>query len=236
MRVITRFCGAAAALIALAAPAAAADLPMEAPPAVVAVDGFSWSGVYFGGAIGYAFSDLKVRNSGLGDPLRYRDSVDSLTGAGFVGLNYQFGQLVAGVEGDVSYADFGGSTRGCVQGFACRANAGDWFGTVRGRLGFAMDRWLVFGTAGLAIGEGVDFKRAGAPFNFGKDKSGTRYGYALGGGVDYAVTDNIFVRGEYQYIDFGRESVRATNVIGGGQPAKIDQDAHILRAGVAYKF
>jgi len=236
MSIIRILGGAAAALIAATLPAVAADLPMEAPPAVVEVSSFTWSGAYLGGAIGYAFSDLKVRNSGAGDPLRYRDNVDGLTGSGFVGLNYQFDQIVVGAEADLSYADFGGSTRGCVRGFGCRANAGDWFGTVRGRVGFAMDRVLVFGTAGLAIGEGVDFKRAGTPFNFGKDKSGTRYGYALGGGVDYAVTDNVIVRGEYQYIDFGRESVRAVNAIGGGQPAKIDQDAHILRAGVAYKF
>ena len=226
----------AAALAAATAPAMAADLPMEAPPAVVAVESFSWSGVYLGGAIGYAWSDLKVKNNGLGDNFRYRNNVDSLMGSGFIGLNYQFDQVVVGAEGDLSYADFDGKSRGCFRAFNCRANAGNWFGTVRGRVGFAMDRVLVFGTAGLAIGEGVDFKRSGAPFNFDKDKSGTRYGYALGAGVDYAVTDNVIVRGEYQFIDFGRESVRAVNAIGGGQPAKIDQNAHILRAGVAYKF
>lgn len=233
---ITILLGAAAALIAAAAPAAAADLPMEAPPAVVAVDSFTWSGAYIGGAIGYVWSDLKVKNTGLGDNFNYRNKVDSLIGTGFVGANYQFDQIVAGAEADLSLGDFGGKTRGCFRAFVCKANGGDWFGTIRGRVGFAMDRVLVFATAGLAIGEGVDFKRTGAPFPFAKDKSGTRYGYALGAGVDYAVTDNVFVRGEYQYVDFGRESVRAVNAIGGGQPAKIDQDAHILRAGVAYKF
>ncbi|PZQ16886.1 MAG: hypothetical protein DI565_05695 [Ancylobacter novellus] len=233
---ITTLLSTAAMLAATAASAAAADLPMEAPPAVVSVDGFSWSGVYIGGAIGYAWSDLKVRNSRLGDNFRYRNNVDSLIGSGFVGVNYQFEQVVVGAEADLSYADFGGKNRGCFRGFVCKANAGDWFGTIRGRVGFAMDRALFFGTAGLAIAEGVDFKRTGAPFSFDKDKSGTRYGYALGAGVDYAVTDNVILRGEYQYVDFGRESVRAVNAIGGGQPAKIDQVAHIVRAGVAYKF
>lgn len=241
---ITRLSGGVlAAWLATAGVAAhAADLPLEVPPAAVVVESFSWSGVYLGGAIGYAFSDLKVKNNGLGDKFSYRNDVDSLMGSGFIGVNYEVGGFVAGAEADISYADFGGKSRVCPGGsiFSCKANADNWFGTVRGRLGFAFDRFLVFGTGGLAIGQDVDFKRTQSAlpsaFNFSKDKSGVRYGYVLGGGVDYAVTDHIIVRAEYQYVDFGSDKLRAKNAFGGGQPARIDQDANIIRAGVAYKF
>jgi outer membrane immunogenic protein len=222
-----------------AAPARAADLPYEP----IAVEGFSWTGVYVGGAIGYAFSDLDVRNRRQGDPFRYTDKVDSILGSAYIGANYQIGSIVVGAEADVTLGDFGGKTRGCggagAFAFKCKANADDVFGTIRGRIGYAFDRFLVFGTGGLAIAGDVDFRRDspfGGAFDFQKKSSGTRYGYAVGGGVEYAVTDNVIVRGEYQYVDFGSEKFTARSDIGGTQPVQIDQDAHIIRAGVAYKF
>lgn len=225
-----------------AAPVRAADLPYEAPAIAVAVEGFSWSGVYVGGAVGYAFSDLKVKDPVFGD-FRYKNSVDSIVGSAFVGVNYQFGALVVGAEADVTLGDFGGKSRGCPNNppftFGCKANAGDVFGTVRGRVGYAFDRFLVFGAGGLAIGDSVDFKRdspLGGAFDFRKNDSGTRYGYALGAGVEYAVTDNILVRGEYQYVDFGKEKFSVRSSIGASQKVQIDQDAHIVRVGAAYKF
>lgn len=246
MRCIKATCGAIAALVMLAAgSASAADLPMEAPP-VVAVPGFSWTGAYVGGAIGYAFSDLKARNRNAlgGDLFSVTEDVDSVTGSAFVGYNHQFDSIVVGAEADISIGDFGGKTRGACPAagaftFSCKANADDLFGTIRGRVGFAFDRFLVFGTGGLAIGSEVDFRRTspfGAPFDFTKKESGTRYGYTLGAGVDHAVTDNIIVRGEYQYVDFGTEKLNLSNTIGGTQSVRIEQDLHLLRAGVAYKF
>lgn len=244
MRLSSTSCLAlAAALAASAVPARAADLPFEAPAEAIAVSGFTWSGVYVGGAIGYAFSDLDVKNRGLGDRFSYKNSLDGLTGTAFAGVNYQFDAIVVGAEADVTIGDFGGKSKGCGNGapfnFTCKSNADDLFGTVRGRIGYAFDRMLVFGTGGLAIGGDVDFKRDspfGAPFDFRKKSSGTRYGYAVGGGVDYAVTDNVIVRAEYQYVDFGKEKFTSRSAVGGTQPVEIEQDAHFVRAGVAYKF
>lgn len=245
MRLSFAFGAAVAAVTAFAgAPVRAADLPYEAPAMAVAVDGFTWSGVYVGGAIGYAFSDLKVKDRDFSD-FRYKDSVDSILGTAYVGVNYQFDAFVIGAEADISLGDFGGKSKGCggAGAFAltCKANAGDVFGTVRGRIGYAFDRFLVFGTGGLAIGESVDLKRdfpAAPAFGFRKDDSGTRYGYAIGAGVEYAVTDNIIVRGEYQYVDFGKEklNLESRSIAGASQRASIDQDMHVIRAGVAYKF
>ncbi|MCV5185543.1 outer membrane beta-barrel protein, partial [Escherichia coli] len=78
----------------------------------------------------------------------------------------------------------------------------DWFGTVRGRLGYAFDRWLVYGTGGFAYGGGSRSPYAASyPYTL---PDTARIGYALGGGVEYALTDHISVKVEGLYVDLGR--------------------------------
>ena len=149
------------------------------------------------------------------------------TGGGQIGYNHQFGRFVAGIEADFNYIDLDSRRTGSTTiplgsfGSATESLSGrnsiDWFGTVRGRLGFlATDSLLVYGTGGLAYAN-VE-SRASADRNlvsgFGTfdcdTRSETRTGYTIGGGLEYAFTPNISLKGEYLYVDLGRDHVTAS--------------------------
>ena len=129
---------------ALTGTAAAADLSRPAPQtyykAPVVAPAYNWSGFYLGLNGGGAFGRSTWDTTGG------FDISGGLVGA-TVGYNYQFGQAVAGVEADIDWADISGSsTTNCVTG--CKTSD-TWLSTVRGRLGYAADRFMPFitGTA-----------------------------------------------------------------------------------------
>src|SRR4051794_4346260 len=153
-----------------------------APAPYVAVPVFTWTGFYVGVNAGYGFSDndrngLGAYNATAGslsaplggyagtvttDGLNSRDN-SGFVGGGQIGYNYQIGQWVIGVEADLQYADLNKSNSNGivvlnpgVVGFTGAQNANfggiDWFGTVRGRLGYAIDRMMIYGTGGFAYG------------------------------------------------------------------------------------
>ena len=101
----------------------------------------------------------------------------------------------------------------------------DWQGSVRGRVGYAFDRALVYGTAGWAYARGF----AEVP---GFSEKETFNGYTVGVGVDYAFTDMMFGRIEYRYTDFGDKDFD----IGVGSPLNSDVDQHAIRVGLGVKF
>ena len=188
-------------------------------------------------------------------------------GGGQIGYNYQVGQLVFGIEADLDFITRGsrGNGNGAVvlpvalggigatTAFSTRSgnNGGNYFGTVRPRIGFAIDRALIYVTGGLAYGDftnrrssTVAFRDAtGAVLNTFSSTGGgsNRLGYALGGGVEYAITNNWTVRGEYLYIGNSRKN-NATLVSptapgfvfnsGGGS----NRGFSVVRAAVNYKF
>ena len=147
-----------AALALLSGAAFAADLPVyEAPPAMVSPTpiAYNWSGFYIGAHGGYGFG------SGAFD--------DGAVIGGQIGVNWQWNSFVLGAEGDGSWVDFGGT---------------DALGSVRLRGGFAIDRFLVYGTGGAGF---QDFEDVG---------------WVAGGGGEYAITDNISAGVEYLHYDF----------------------------------
>jgi outer membrane immunogenic protein len=198
---------AGTAAVALSTSAFAADLPVyQAEPAYVAPVAYDWTGLYVGVQGGYGFGD----SDGSLEP-------EGFLIGGTIGYNQQFDQFVAGIEADLAYSDIDDST-----GFRGGADFDlDYLATVRGRLGYAWDRTLVFATGGLAFGE-TDVRVDGQ----GSD-SDTAVGYVLGAGVEHAFTDNWSAKVEYNWVDLG--DVEAP----GGD---VDFDAHIVKAGLNYKF
>lgn len=194
----------------------AADL--TPPPPVPA---FTWSGLYVGAQIGYLWGQDNAPWSGTANDLdpaagSFGLGQQGVIGGAHVGYNLQLNPwfvigLEASVDGTsasrtvtVPVADFAGDTFGS---FTARATA-PVQGSVRGRIGVAFDRVLVFGTGGVGITSfnTSDFDRTG--FFTGDPTanttiSGTRAGFTAGGGVEYAVTDNWSVRAEYRYTNFG---------------------------------
>jgi outer membrane immunogenic protein len=185
----------------------AADLgPRPAPYYAPAAPLFNWTGFYVGGHAGWGWG------SALGaDPSGYLIGLQA-------GYNFQYASgLLAGIESDIAISGIDGSRSGVTFGL-------DYLGTVRGRLGYAADRFLVYGTAGLAYGRG-DMQLA----NLGNEQ--THFGWTVGAGIEAMITPNVTARLEYLYADLGNQTY--TTVLG---PTRIGFDASILRMGMNYKF
>jgi len=177
-----------------------------------------------------------------------------LTAGVQIGYNYQVNQTVWGVETDFNWLAGGVKTTG----FTAPANgiitnvdtstAGlRWLGTLRGRVGWAFDRALVYATGGLAYGDVVasatamNFDGTNTDL-FAGGGSNVRYGYVVGGGLEYAVTNNISLRGEYLYYNLGTVSysVAPINTFAAGEglttTGSLKVDGSIARFGINYKF
>ncbi len=198
----------AAALIASSA-ACAADLPRGPTPyysAPMAPSGvYNWAGAYAGLNIGYEWG--KVTNSVI--------NPSGIAGGGQIGYNWQNGQFVFGGETDlqISAAD---------DTFAPWKFSNPWFGTLRGRVGYAFNNVLLYATLGLAYG---DLKGE----LLGLTESKTETGWAGGIGAEVGITPNWSARVEYLYMDLGSRSYTITGVDNGLQ-------ANFLRFGLNYHF
>lgn len=250
-------------IVGLASAANAADFseadpafPNEAPAA------FSWSGFYVGGNFGYGFSgDGAISSEGQLGPnianiatgarpgLVDLDRGGALAGAQ-VGYNWQSGSLVYGIEADLSFAHVTDTQNavtpqintGLAQDNVFRSEL-DYLGTVRARLGYTFDRTLLYGTAGLAYGRNkmsVDMAAPNGVRQFTDEKHETSVGYAIGAGVEYAVTSKISLKSEYLYYDLGKETLNVQAIPGtgvaGGYNSEFDNDGHLFRVGLNYKF
>lgn len=241
---MNKFFLSATALIAFTAAASAADLPARYTP--VAAFGsaplFTWSGLYLGAQAGYTWGSDKVRlYEGAFDvtPSFSIDGtsydVNGFVGGVHAGYNAQFGAIVAGVEGDLEIAGVDGDRRWGVVGAYDEAKSEVNFqGSLRARLGFAFDRTLVYGTAGVAFAsiENTYATSAGAASTVAKFDD-TQWGWTLGAGAEYAFTNNLTARAEYRYTQFDSYN---NNTAFGGASVQQEPDFHTLRVGVSYKF
>ena len=114
----------------------------------------------------------------------------------------------------------------------------EYFGTVRGRIGYALGRTLVYGTGGLAYaGVQTNLKIAStAGYTNSLNADSIEIGYAAGGGVEYAFTPSWSLKGEYQFIDLGDETIAGVRSTGGTDSMKTDNNFHTVRLGVNYRF
>jgi outer membrane immunogenic protein len=239
---------AGTAALAIAASAAqAADLPSRyaPPPMVAAIPVFTWTGFYVGVNAGYGWSDNNNNGYYSGLVGYYGGGSDNggFIGGGQVGYNYQMGQFVIGLETDIQYAAIGGGGGGYYGG----GSSGDgYFGTVRARAGFAFDRALVYATAGFAYGDvGTTGSNLGLNgyngYNgyYGSNNDSTNTGWVVGGGVEYAFTNNLTAKLEGLYVNLGSKNNNAyygVLPIAAYSYSKNDNEFYVVRAGLNYKF
>jgi outer membrane immunogenic protein len=234
---------------AMAGSAYAADLPSRRAPPVAYVPPvpiFTWTGFYVGVNAGGAFrANNNVNNNNLalllGFPAVANNNGNNarFIGGGQAGVNYQINQFVLGVEGDGQVLVGSNNNGNNFFGFGNNGNNTRFLGTVRGRGGIAFDRFLVYGTGGVAFGTGPTinnfnpFLLGAGPFvnNVGNGNN-WRVGYAVGAGVEYAFLNNWSVKAEYLYTDLGRSN--NNNGFFGGNNFR--ERNHIIRAGLNYKF
>jgi outer membrane immunogenic protein len=205
-----RLIGAAAMLAACVTAAGAADYPAPQPYAPPYAQpypaaGFSWVGGYLGANFGYQWDNLSQSGARPSGPAL------GITG----GYNWQFGQFVLGGETDFNLTD----ATGAAGNYRFTA---PWFGTARGRAGFALGNILYFGTFGLAYGKGrVDIGSVA--------ESNLHLGWTAGGGLEVALMRNWSVKAEYLHIDLGPENY---GLIGTRNGLTSD----MIRLGAAYHF
>ena len=231
-----------AAMVALGGPAAMAGdgIKDSAQP-------FSWSGFSVGvhAGAGRGSGDHTITGDGL-DFIKNFGKVE-LEG-GFAGASlardWQVGQVVFGIVVDISKSDVGGfatSDVDVLQGYETKI---DWFGTVRGKLGYAAGPYLLYATGGLAYGQ-VEATLGNLvshgtfnPFSGVVSGKDTRVGWAAGGGIDVSVANNWVLGVEYLYVDLGGAmtltGLRNLNTI--ASPVDVDADIHTVRANLRYKF
>jgi outer membrane immunogenic protein len=213
------------------------SIARAAPPAPVA-PAWSWTGFYLGGDIGDGWGrSTGVLNDGVFNtaPVPYSAGPTGVIGGGFAGYNYQISQIVVGVEADWQGATLSGSGSGSTAGFSYTMTTQvSSYGSVRGRLGFALDRWMVFGTGGWAWGDAqTSYSSTGfAPFYYNKINGNGR---TAGAGVEYAFTNNLLARVEYRYTDLGSHSFEALVPCACGENGN-RISINDLRLGLAFKF
>lgn len=197
----------AASVLIVAAPAFAADLNAPAPNdtyyAPPASSAFDWTGAYVGATAGLGFGQTSSSGHG-GNKEGFAPGI-------YGGYNYQVDpHWVIGGEADLTAGPL--------------ATAPNWFGTARARGGYAFDNMLVYGTAGMAVGQGT------LKSSLGKDTQ-THVGYVVGAGIETALTQNITARAEYLYTNTGNRTYDL-----GGTSTKTDLDGSQVRIGLGYKF
>jgi outer membrane immunogenic protein len=250
--------------------AQAADIAPYSP----AMPAFSWSGVYGGANIGYGWGEFDGSSADIGytDPGDPADPLDDLTflypgfdgsldvdgvvGGLYGGANFEIAGFVFGLDADYSWSGITGdaSTGDIlindvpVGSFGEGSLDVDWLAHVRGRIGYGFDRFMLFFAGGLAVAGLNSDASYVAPL--GVDVAGSSgddsvTGWTIGGGIEWAATDNLIVRAEYLYdqfddVNLGSYQVTDTNF----SPAvtfpqsSVDGDlsVNIFRVGVSWKF
>lgn len=255
---------ALASVVALSSTARAAD---------VIVSGYDWTGFYLGANAGVAWNNSEVDNEinydgtnpavidQLGD---WSDKIDgdqaAFTGGAMVGYNWQMDQIVLGVEADINYLGFSDDSSNeyaDILGPDSGVNAShdlsfeaNWFGTLRGRLGFAVDNMLFYGTGGLAYGHmeaDSDFKISAGDDVLGKwDGSAdtVNWGWTVGAGMEYGI-ENWSLGVEYLFVDLGDADwdadldgpgTEAVDLQNASSDASVDYQFSVVRATAKLRF
>ena len=247
------FFGLAGLAMAIATPAAAADLPIAPTKAAPFAARFSWSGCYLGAHVGGAWErkdatdpvllvqDGILPGNTVGTTTVRVNSTGPMYG-GQIGCDYQFApSWVVGVEGAVSAGALRGSTV-----VPLPANAGDtanvtvrtdFIPSLTGRLGYAFDQWLFYGRGGVAWTNdkySITGVFTGVPFD--AEGLGMRTGWTAGAGVEWAFTNDWSARLEYDYYDFGHSNVLMSDATNGfASIVTYRQSAQMVKLGLNFR-
>lgn len=176
---------------------------------------FDWSGFYAGANFGYGWGEMTSTATGA------TENLQGILGGVQAGYNYDFGGFVLGLEGDFQLSDVKYSQ---TVGVNSASLAIDAFGSVRARAGLPIDRFMPFVTGGLGVANGKIRTDNGGVISEGNQ---TFVGWTVGAGLEYAVTDNVTVKAEYLYADYGNANLAGID---------IRAKSNTVRAGVNFKF
>jgi outer membrane immunogenic protein len=203
-----RIARAAALLVTVAAgTASAADIPRPSYyTATAPLSAYSWTGPYLGGNLGYAWGTTS------NNPTRPSGFAGGVGG----GYNRQIGQFVFGAEADIALS-------GATDTFAPWKFSNPWFGTLRGRAGYAVSNFLIYGTAGVAFGE-LQAQTIGL-----LSENHTNVGWTAGAGIEAGFAANWSAKIEYLFVDLASSTFAVTGTSNG-------LSTSLFRTGVNYHF
>lgn len=234
MKKIAQAALTAAAIMAISLPAHAADLPIAPsyPPVaapVVVQRVYNWTGIYFGLNGGYTFGQSTPMSLFSDSYTAFNYDANGWLGGLTAGAQMQSGHTVIGVEGDIDWANITGSSRGPIflngnnLGTATLSSTVNSISTLRTRVGYAFDNWLIYGTGGIAVTNekstltGATFICGGVnPFGSNPpctSLSSFHLGLAAGAGVEYGVTENLSVKAEYLWVGAGAVNTLKENLL-----------------------
>lgn len=224
----------AALVFAVGGRALAADIapPAPMPPAAL----YNWTGFYIGINAGYGSGYSNWSDGLVGATGDF--PVTGFLAGGTLGVNYQIGDIVFGIEGDGDWAKLSGNsglTCGAITAVlppsvTCQTQS-QWLATVRGRVGYAFDRVLIYGTAGAAFGDIQTGLNPPATFD-----SAIGAGIAAGAGVEVAFAPSWTAKVEYLFVDLPNGTCTSVANCGGAAGSTVSFDDSIVRAGVNFKF
>ncbi len=247
-------------------PALAADMAVKAPPPAVAAPVYSWTGCYLGASGGGSWAQSSTTTvindptdsfAGPASQVVYNATMSPRLDpkgyiiGGQIGCNYQTGALVLGAETDFSDFDLNGSAITAVAPVTSALTSTtsvstNWLWTGRLRAGLAFDRTLLYATGGAAAAK-LNYSQSnyfaacgGTVCTENAAASATKLGWVVGGGVEYALTANWTIKGEYLYMQFNNFSTSALVMSGGVSSVPFNHTADLnvstVRGGVNYKF
>jgi len=217
---ISIFVASVALLASTALPGMAADLAVK-PPHVYMPPPWTWAGFYVGPNLGYGWANTSV--GGLSSNLT------GIVGGGQLGYNWQIGSFLLGFEGDFQGSSQGNDGTSVVGGttFAVEQRM-PWFATLRGRIGYTQDTWLVYFTGGAAW---LDYHITASTPTAASSSDTTKTGWTVGGGVEWMFMPRWSAKLEYLYMDGGDTSVTVQGTTLSGRARE-----NVIRAGLNYHF
>lgn len=212
---LARLTSMLAVLVVSTGAAQAADLIIDNSAIEMASPvGMDWSGAYVGAHAGFASGTVDWALVGI--PVGGSYDMDGWLLGGQIGYNWQMDSIVYGLEADLSVSDLNGADGGSSRSV-------DWMASMRGRVGYALDGILFYGTAGVALA-----KSTGDLGFF--DDTQTHVGWTAGVGIEAMVADNVSLRGEYRYTGFGAE------IYDYGFESETGFSAHSATVGLNFHF
>ncbi|MBB5091485.1 porin family protein (plasmid) [Pseudochrobactrum algeriensis] len=204
----------------------AADVVYNSPEAPAYDESSIWGGAYIGGQVGYNWAKTKLYgyNSDLSA------NSNGFMGGLYAGYNWEFSNAyLFGLEGDINYSDLSKDSDILIgtRNYVWNSRV-EWEGALRARFGINYERWLPYVAGGVAFA-GIKHNLTTGNTDLGTT-SNTNVGFTLGAGVDYALTNNLLLRAEYRYSDYGKKGIDDNDLV----EAKLTTNN--IRLGIAYKF
>jgi outer membrane immunogenic protein len=228
---LLRTLGSAAVLLSSGiAVATAADLPPPLPPPVPVPQVFSWTGFYIGGNAGYGWTNGSGTLTTAAGTESFTVSGNGFVGGAQAGYNWQVGPAVFGAEADFQGTTASGPFSATAGPTISATEKVPWFGTLRGRLGYAIDRVMLYATGGAVYGDtslNGTMSTAGAFSN-----STTFWSWTAGAGVEAAFWGCWSAKLEYLYIGNPSRTPPLPTVTALSGSA----NTNIVRAGINYHF